>query len=165
MNSVGNPLEDFKKWYREQDARVRSHIAFFAALCVPGIDATPLRPEQAFQAEKFLNAWLDQLDQNINTKWQLLGRVLYLREIISLMAFRDRATQDDWELHTEKMNQFVRDMRSRGLDEMAEHMKGTFPQMTNIAPIWMKAAESWLQLCNRSLSNEKLETWFWSITI
>jgi hypothetical protein len=151
-----NPIEIFKQWYIDQDADVRSQIAFFAAACLPDRQDNPPVVEGLYNANEFFDSWLEQ---RLANKYQVLGRLLCLREIVCFMVFRDRVSLEDWDIHRERTKAIAANMRSSGKSDLAQHLENSLVGMDGRAAVWMAAAESWRKLCDNSLSNERIEAW------
>src|SRR5690242_18180039 len=136
MAELINPIENFKQWYQVQDDDIRSQIAFHACACLPERSGSPVSNHDTFDSGLFFKVWLNQ---NVPSNFQVLGRILCLRALITLVVFRDRGTKEDWEIHIDRMNKMMARMRESGQAHLAEDVAKTLQDIDTRSAIWINA--------------------------
>lgn len=136
---------------------MRYWIAFSAVACLPERVATPAVAEEVSSINEFFDAWLDQ---HLSNKYQVLGRVLYLRELVCLMVFKDRESIEDWELNADRIRALAGKLRSSGKADRAQMLETKLKDIDGQSAMWVTASQSWLRICGSPLSNERIEAWF-----
>ena len=158
MSENVSPLVLFANWFRNQDAEVRSDLAFLVGSCMPGEQDGA---EWLSQPEKAFNAWIDEKTSPRRT----LGKVLCVRGLVSLMGFGGRATQEDWDAAMQRNEAIIAKAEAEGAHEMAESIRQQLDEMPKRAKAWIRAATYWGRLCKGGLSDERIELWYRGIDI
>lgn len=154
-----NPIQILADWYRRQESQVRLVVAFYV-----GNTVLPTPTSEQELTARFadngasLERWLEAMGQAGSgpfTRLRLLGHTIMIRGLVTMRVFGDRRTPDDFEVLNEERAESSGEMSP---DEAAR--AGLAPFTPGDIEVWQTAWQGWSQLCNSSLSDEAINSWF-----
>ena len=152
------PLQIFSDWLGSQPKEVGDKIALVVGCAVlPNVDTGIGFLRFTLKSKEMVNAWLAQDTEH---GMQQVARALMVRELVSLMVFRNSETTDDWEQQADERKGMLEAAKTLGYDHLTPELEANVPERPGRREEWMAAAQSWRQLRSSSLSDEALEAWF-----
>ena len=150
------PLEIFRTWFEDQVNEVREKIACEVGCALPQNASDKVCELFLSDPQKNFHIWLDKTP---NGPWQQIGQVLMVREMVSMLVFRNASTREDFERKDEGLDHAKAVAEKAGYFDVAARFAAAHYTEDHVQ-IWINAAESWKRFGSRLVCDEAVESWF-----
>jgi hypothetical protein len=153
---VSSPIQSFLDWFNGLPPNQRTDIAALVMGFSPLFGS--IDPARASDVSKDFIAGISKY---LGSGTSEVGVMLALRATVDFFAIRNRATRESWD-EVQHRNLAMKAVLEQRGDEsrLTEFIEDQNRQLPLRREQWLGTAAKWKDLCNSSLSDESLVTWF-----
>ncbi len=156
--STISPLDAFGEWFESLPISVREDISFLSYIPLQKLLKVDI---DTFDSKTRSDAFLDWVINKEESYFTTVGKLLIIRSCIDFFIMQKRGTAEGWDEtkrdHELMLEKIPNDPKAP--DGIEETVRGMLEKMPFRSKQWIKAAETWKNLCDSNLSDEALHAW------